>query len=184
MTHPRGNMEHPLTVSAHEIGVVRIFTTDLEPEGDVAITPKNVEKILGPDITLDPRKVEVFPAGMIEAMGLPAYLHEGHGIPVETMAGKAAVLEALSGLVILVPSSAFLGKALTLDPNPALRFIAAFEEERPGPPVRMATSASTDGEVPAPTQRSRTEANDTARSWIIALGALLAAAALVLFVMF
>ncbi|NND43329.1 MAG: hypothetical protein HKO04_14770 [Silicimonas sp.] len=177
-------MSDPLEVRAGEHGIVRVFTTDLDPEGDAAITAQNVAKLLGEDISLDPKKVEVFPARMIESLGLSAYLREGYGIPEDGMAGKAAVLEALSGLVILIPSSAFQGKAATLDPNPGLRFIAAFSEEPSAPPERMAPRAASDGTV-APPDASVRDRSDRGRmkSWVIALASLLAAAALVLLVL-
>jgi hypothetical protein len=175
-------MSDPLHVSSAERGIVRVFTTDLDPEGDAAITRKNVARLLGRDIVLDPEKVEVFPASVIEALGLAQYLRDGYAIPDEALAGKAAVLDALSGLVILVPSSAFEGRAVTLDPNAALRFVGAFEEMRTAPPVRMRRSASTEGVIspdgPSPSDRA---ARRTLSSWIIALGALIIAAALVLF---
>lgn len=175
-------MKDPLNVVAGERGVVRIFTTDLDPEGDAAITPANVQKLLGRDIELDPKKVEVFPARVIETMGLPMYLHEGYGIPTEDMAGKAAVLDALNGLVILVPSSAFQGRDVRLSPNPALRFIAAFREEPKAPPVRMSPGAASEGVV-APERPSRAyrEAERHFKWWIVALAALALSAALVLF---
>ena len=36
----------PYQVTATEQGVVRLFTTDLEPEGDMAITAQNVNQII------------------------------------------------------------------------------------------------------------------------------------------
>lgn len=175
-------MNDPLSVSASERGMVRVFTTDLEPEGDAAITPANVQKLLGRNIELDPKKVEVFPARMIETLGLPMYLHEGYGIPNEDMAGKAAVLEALKGLIILIPSSAFRGQDLRLSPNPALRFIAAFREEPMSPPVRMSHHESSEGVVqPAGPSRAYREAERHFKWWIVALLALALSGALVLF---
>lgn len=175
-------MKDPLDVTAGERGVVRIFTTDLEPEGDAAITPANVHKLLGRNIELDAKKVEVFPAKMIDALGLPMYLHEGYGIPTEDMAGKAAVLEALNGLVILIPSSAFRGRDLRLSPNPALRFIAAFREEPLAPPVRMAHHETSEGAVaPSGPSRAYREAERHFKWWIVALLALALSGALVLF---
>lgn len=178
-------MSDPHHISADERGVVRVFTTDLEPEGDAAITAKNVHKVLGEGITLDASKVEVFPSKVIEGLGLSAYLREGYGIPEADLAGKAAALDALSGLIILVPSFAFGGREQVLDPNPGLRFIGAFSEPRSAPPVQMAPSASADGPL-SPKEASAPRAGTGQRkgSWIIALGALIIAAALVLFAVF
>lgn len=178
-------MTDPLEVKAGERGVVRVFTTDLEPEGDAAIVPKNVGKLLGDGIMTDPAKIEVFPARMLDTLGITNYLHEGYGIPHEAMAGKAAVLNALSGLIVLVSSSAFRGKAVSLDPNPALRFIGAFAEEPSAAPRRMAHHDSAEGHV-VPDHLKPDVTNNPHRiaSWIIALGAIILAAALVLFVVF
>lgn len=178
-------MSDPLNVSSGERGMVRVFTTDLEPEGNAAITPANVQKLLGRDVALDPKKVEVFPARIIEALGLPMYLQEGYGVPAQDMAGKAAVLEALKGLVILIPSSAFLGRDVRLNPNPALRFIAAFQEERSAPPVRMAHHESSEGVVaPRAASRGYREAERHFIWWLVALAALALSGALVLFFVF
>ena len=175
-------MNDPLNVRAGERGVVRIFTTALEPEGDAAITAGNVAKLLGKNISLDARKVEVFPAKVIEILGLQTYLREGYGIPEESMAGKAAVLDALKGLVILVPSSAFEGQGVYLNPNPALRFIAAFEEVKSPPPVGMAHSEAAEGVVaPRGASRAYREAERHFKWWMVALGALALSGALVLF---
>lgn len=178
-------MTDPLNVSASERGVVRVFTTDLDPKGDAAITPGNVEKLLGRNIELDPKKVEVFPARIIETLGLPMYLHEGYGIPTEDMAGKAAVLEALKGLVILIPSSAFLNREVRLSPNSALRFVGAFREEPAAPPVRMAHHETSEGMVrPAGPSPQYREAERHFKWWIVALLALALSGALVLFTVF
>lgn len=178
-------MSDPLEVTPGERGVVRIFTTDLEPEGDAAITPKNVGRLLGDGVVLNHEKVEVFPSRMVEGMGLASYLQEGHGVAEEELGGKAAVLNALSGLVIVIPSSAFPAEGASLEPNAALRFIGAFREEKPSAPVRMASHPSAEGGVPpvgpSPSER---RSRQVQKSWIIALGALILAAALVLFIAF
>lgn len=178
-------MADPHQVEASEFGVVRVFTTELEPEGDAAITAQNVQKILGNDVELDASKVEVFPSKVIAGLGLSAYLREGYGIPERDLAGKAAALDALSGLIILVPTSAFGGRAVSLEPNPAVRFIGAFREPRPAPPVQMPDSPSAEGQTtPAAADYTTMVQRRSKGSWIIALGALIIAAALVLFAVF
>lgn len=178
-------MTDPHHVPSGETGVVRVFTTDLEPRGDAAITKGNVAKLLGRGVTLDPTKVEVFPARMIEPLGLRHYLSEGYGIPDETLAGKAAVLEALSGLVILIPSTAFGGQEQKLEPNGALRFIGAFHEPAAGPPVKMAPTASAEGRTTPPkTHYDALATRERRWHWVLALASLLAAAALVILIVF
>ena len=172
----------PYTVTQGERGIVRVFTTDLEPEGDAAITPANLQRLLGHDVRLDAEKVEVFPSSVIEGLGLSSYLHEGYGVPHEALAGKSAALDALSGLVILVPSSAFEDRTQVLEPNPALRFIGSFREERAEPPHRMARAGATEDQIEPREIRADPVPRQRMGSWAIALGALLIAAALVLFV--
>lgn len=174
----------PYTIKSSERGAVRVFTTELEPEGDAAITPQNVHKLLGDGVTLVSSKVEVFPSKVLEGMGLTQYLAEGYGIPVEDMAGKSAALDALKGLVILIPSSGFGGIEQVLEPSPALRFIGAFHEPKNAPPKKMAAHEASDGLI-SPQSRAETNAKSQVQySWLIALGALLIAAALVLFAVF
>ena len=178
-------MTDPLVVRPNEIGIVRVFTTDLEPEGDAAITPANVAKLLGQKLDLDAKKIEVFPARIIEGLGLPEYLEEGYGIPAEAMAAKLAVLNALTGLIILIPSSACRGQSVTLEPNAALRFVGAFEEEKAAAPARMSRRKASEGLLtpigPPPHVRA---ARRHRRSWIMAVGAIIIALALVLYSFF
>lgn len=178
-------MSDPLFVSAQEHGLVRVFTTDLEPEGDAAITARNVERLLGDGISLDPTKVQVFPAKMIESMGMTTYLKEGYGISDSELAGTAAALDAQTGLVAIVPTSAFKGKEVQLDPNPSLRLIGLFHEEKAAPPERMDRTASADGVVPPPRKPSAMQpVGRRNNSWAIVLGALIVAAGLVLLLVF
>ena len=178
-------IDNPYHVPASELGVVRVFTTELDPEGASAITAGNVHKLLGPDIDLDASKVEIFPAKVIQAMGLTAYLYEGYGIAEENLRGKRSALDALVGLIVLVPSSAFKGKVQALDPNPALRFIGAFSEPAKVPPAPMPKSASAQGQLrPVRTNNDAAHLRQRKGSWIIAFGALIIASALVLFAVF
>ena len=171
-------------VAASELGTVRVFATDLDPEGASAITASNVHKLLGDNITLDAAKVEVFPAKVIQALGLSAYLYEGYGIAEDDLKGKRSALDALTDLIILIPSSAFKGEAQVLDPNPALRFIGAFSEPAKAPPMAMAKPESAKGQLTPPATADTAHLRQRKGSWIIALGALIIAAALVLFAVF
>lgn len=178
------DMPDHFQVPSSERGVVRVFVTDLEPEGAAAITASNVHKLLGKDIALDPSKVEVFPAKVIQALGLAAYLYEGYGIAEEDLRGKRSALDALTDLIVLIPSSAFQNQAQTLDPNPALRFIGAFSEPAKAPPAPMARSEAAEGTLTPPRHVDNAQLRQRKGSWIIALGALIIAAALVLFAVF
>ena len=176
--------DDPHTIPASEHGAVRVFAADLDPEGSAAITAHNVQNLLGPDVSIDPRKVEAFPAKVIASMGLAAYLAEGYGIEESDLKGKRAALDALTDLIVLIPSSAF-GSAQVLDPNPALKFIGIFHEPKAEHPAQMSPSASAEGQFTPPDGRaSAHNLNHRQGSWIIALGALIIAAALVLFAVF
>ncbi|MGI9395165.1 MAG: hypothetical protein ACR2OY_11010 [Boseongicola sp.] len=171
----------PNHVSASEFGIVRLFSTELDPSDAAAITAQNVHRLLGKDIDLDPAKVEVINSMVLDGLGLRNYLVQGYGIAEADLIGKAAALDALNGLIILIPTSAFRGLEQTLDPNPAIRFIGVFREEAAKPPAPMAQSESATGILPSPATNTQMQLIAHGRSWIGALGALLIAAALVLF---
>ena len=174
-------MDDPFHVPASERGTVRVFTTDLQPEGDAAITPENVHKLLGDGLDLDSTKIEVFPSKAVEAIGLAGYLRDGYGVPTEDLKGTEAALNALAGLVILVASSAFKSQSVVLDPRPGLRFVGLYQEPRPEPPVSMAAPDSAEGQVTPPGGASPPVEQRKGSTWPLTLGALLLAAALVLF---
>lgn len=174
----------PYTIKTNEFGAVRVFTTELEPEGDAAITAQNVHKLLGDGVTLVSSKVEVFPSKILVGMGLTNYLADGYGIPAADMAGKAAALDALKGLVILIPSSAFANNELVLEPSPALRFIGIFHEPATASPKKLHEVDAAKG-ISSPQSRAESNSQSQVRySWVIAAGALVIAAALVLFAVF
>ncbi|MBT8459560.1 MAG: hypothetical protein KJN60_07830 [Boseongicola sp.] len=170
----------PNQVAATEFGKVRLFSTELDPQDAANITAQNVQKLLGKDIDLDTSKVEVITSKAIEAIGLRQYLITGYGIAEADLKGKAAALDALTGLIILIPSSAFKGKEQTLDPNPALRFIGTFSEEAASAPGPMTPRKSAEGDLTPGPGHARPLPN-AGRSWIGAFGALLIAAAIVLY---
>lgn len=170
----------PNHVAATEFGKVRLFSTELDPEDAANITAHNVQKLLGNGVDLDTSKVEVITSKAIEAIGLRQYLTSGYGIADDDLKGKAAALDALTGLIILIPTSAFKGKEQTLDPNPALRFIGTFTEESAAPPGLMTPHKSAEGDLTPGRGHARPIPN-AGRSWIGAIGALIIAAAIVLY---
>lgn len=176
-------MTDPFEVLSSERGVVRVFTTELDAEGSSAVTAENVHRLLGDGLDLDASRIEVFPSTALEAMGLSLYLQEGYGIPEADLRGTAPALDALKGLVILVSSGAFKGRAVTLDPKPGLRFVGAFREPAMAPPVRMARSEAAEGALESGAQTPPMKAR-RGSSWPIAILVLLALAVLVLFLNF
>ncbi len=173
--------DDPNHVAATEFGRVRLFSTELDPPDAAAINAQNFHRLLGKEVTLDPAKVEVINSLVLEGLGLRSYLTRGYGVAEADLAGKAAALDALTGLIILIPSSAFMGVEQSLDPNPAIRFIGVFHEERARPPEAMPPTASATGTLSSAGSKSQMPHPERGRSWIGALGALLIAAALVLF---
>jgi len=176
-------MTDPYHVLSSERGVVRVFTTELDAEGNSAVTPSNVQRLLGADLDLDNSRIEVFPSTALEAMGLSVYLQEGYGVPEEDLRGVSAALDSLSGLVIIVASSAFKGRTATLEPNPGLRFVGMFSEPPSAPPEPMVapeTAKGALGDTGSPAPMNARKGN----AWPLAILALLVLAGLVLFLVF
>jgi hypothetical protein len=176
-------MIDPFEIPSSERGVVRVFTTDLDAEGNAAITPENVQRLLGANLDLDPSRIEVFPSSVIEPIGLSTYLQEGYGIPPKDLGGTSAALDALKGLVVLVASGAFKGQAVTLDPRSGVRFVGAYSEPRMAPPEPMAAPQSAEGHLTPDGLAPQLDVR-SGSGWPLFLGALVLAAALVLFLVF
>ena len=94
---------------------------------EVKVEENNITKLIGADVI--PRKVEIVPSGVFNEMGLTQYLVDGYGVAERELEGRRAALDAVSGLVILLPSSAFGGAEVTLTPDPSLRLVGMFSEE-------------------------------------------------------
>ncbi len=125
-------MTATLSIPAGEQGTVRLFALDLPPDEARALAsdPSAVAIALGaPD--LDPGRLDVFPVSRVAALGLSAYLAQGHGIPPEALAPDAARLDALEGHVAVVAAGAFGPEARTLTVAPPLRLLGAWQEELP-----------------------------------------------------
>lgn len=134
-------MTGTLAIPAGERGIVRLFAVDLPPEEARAFAadPHAVARALGaPD--LDPARIEIFPVARVAAIGLPAYLAEGHGIPPAMLAPDASRLEALDGHVAIVAAGAFGPEAQTLAVAPPLRLVGQWREDLP--PISFGTLPS------------------------------------------
>jgi hypothetical protein len=125
-------MTQTLTIAPGERGTVRVFALDLPPEEAQAFAadPTAVPRALGTS-DIDPGHVDVFPVSRIAALGLPAFLAEGHGIPPEALAADAAALDALDGHIAVVGAGAFgpAGRSLTV--APPLRLVGTYSEAVP-----------------------------------------------------
>lgn len=131
-------MSERIDIKSSEQGVLRVFAVDLEGEALAAFTRRNgdwpVQKALGAK-TLTPERVEIFPVSDLEGVGLSGYLEDGQGVAPGELDGLRGQLDAVTGTVMVLPSSAFAGSAQTLTPRAPLRLIATLNEERP--PVRF-----------------------------------------------
>lgn len=148
----------PFTVLSTERGVLRVFSGDLLEEGDV--TPETAHVMLGQGLDLDPEKIDVFPPTALQPIGMAEYLSEGHGIPQQELDSES--LDALRGLVIVVPSSAFRGRAAHLTLGEGMRLVGAYHEPRGAPPRSMAEP----GPLEPPTAVASTTPQPRHTPWI------------------
>ena len=153
-------MSERMEISAHETGLVRVFAVDL-PDGKIEsfAAPGDggwpLREALGAR-TLDPDRVEVFPAKNLEGLGLTGYLTEGLGVDPQELNGVRGRLDAVDGPIAIVTSAAFQREAQTLAPQAPLRHLGTFREA--GAPVRFdplpaggaSGEASGTPETPAP----------------------------------
>lgn len=131
-------MSGTLHIPAHEIGVVRIFKIDLPDQdardfGQHEINDRLWEA-LG-TVSLNAAGIEIFPVGDLDDIGLTGYILDGLGVSADQVEPMRGQLEAITGHVLVLLSSAFSGQPSTLTPQVPLRHIATFHEEKP--PVRF-----------------------------------------------
>jgi hypothetical protein len=144
-------MTETLTIPPGERGTIRVFAIDLPPEEAQAFAadPTAVPRALGaPD--LDPGHVDVFPLARIAALGLPAFLAEGHGIPADALAADAAKLGALEGYIAVIGANAFGPAARTLTVRPPLRLVGTYRENIPQVSFNPLPAGSATGVVSGP----------------------------------
>jgi len=128
--------DRPLEVAADERGLVRVFTL----EGAAAWEATQAADWPLPGAlgvaALDPRDVQVFAAGDIAAMGLPAFLAEAYGVGADQTDPDRAALEAATQgppggpgyTLAVIRSAAFGGAAATLAPARGVRLIGLYAE--------------------------------------------------------
>lgn len=121
-------MSEVIHIPAGERGVVRLFALDMRPEQAVFLKePGALAQVLGID-ALDMDQVEIFPVSDLEDIGLAGYLIEGLGIPHEQVTQDSAMLEALTGHVLLIRSRAFTGQETRLTPAEQITLIGTYGE--------------------------------------------------------
>ncbi|MCW8842144.1 MAG: hypothetical protein OQK00_01880 [Rhodobacteraceae bacterium] len=129
-----------MQVKSGEHGLIRLFAIDpadepplmsTEPDWDADHTdpPWPLRDALGAEY-LDSDFIEVFDVADLTGVGLPGYMIQGLGIPEQDIAPDRGRLDALTGHVLIVLSSAFGGFEQTLTPRAPLRWIGTWREEK------------------------------------------------------
>lgn len=170
-------MTETIVVPPGESGCVRVFAVDLPPDEAPAFAaePGDVDRALGTS-SLDPDYIDVFPVSRIAALGLSAYLSEGHGIAPSELASDTSRLDALDGHVAVISSGAFGGDGRTLTVAPPLRLVGSYREERQPVSFGKLPAEGAEGILdgppappPPPARRGRTTQMLTALILILAI---------------
>jgi len=117
--------------------------------GDVAVLewdgpePEGAEVLADLGAEADAAKVDIFPAVKIAPVGLDTFLVEGHGVDPEAVAAHKAALDAVSGIVVVIPAHAFEGRSARLEVAPPARHVATLREAGASP--AMAPSLASEG---------------------------------------
>ena len=120
-------MSTTLDIPAQEAHVVRVF--DVVEAAEAPLSDADVLAALGAEGDLRTDEIELFDLSDLQDMPLSEYLAEGHGVPDSELAGMRGRLDGLGGRVLILPSRAFGGAAMTLAPGAALRLVGRFEED-------------------------------------------------------
>lgn len=153
-------------IPAHEHGVLRLFTIDtsrsagrllkdtLDTGGPAA--DRALADALGVD-RVEAEWTSLVSRHDIAAMGMKAYLAEGHGVPVDQIVEAEEALDAAGETILVVPSRSFDGAAQHLEPQESLQPIAVFDTAQapqtatPMTPAQSAPSVlETDVAAPVP----------------------------------
>lgn len=155
-------MSETIKIPSSERGVVRVFSVDLEAGALHAFADEEDGEALAAALgaeRFDRSKAEIFAVSDLSGLGLSSYLEEGQGVAPAELAGLRARLDAITGTVLVVPSSAFEGEAQTLTPRAPLRHVATLNEERPDMrvqplPSEAAIGSGSPGGAPLPPHRN------------------------------
>ena len=164
----------PISVTATEAGVVRVFALSMDDAAAQSLKTGDALAQTFGGAALDATHVEVFALADLGEMSLPDYLIEGAGVQQAALESDRAKLNALSGSVMVIYSSAFGGKALELTPDRALTLIGSYPQE--GTDWTGAIDLSTPSALPkTPEGPAKKRPSDAAMSGRIAMLALLVA---------
>lgn len=136
--------------SAGEHRLVRVFSIAAEGADAKAFEdqPERLATALGVD-QLDFGKVAVFDVKTLEDYPLADYLAEGQGIADTALRAEAGLLNALTGHVAIVPTSA-LAKGADLTVQATLRLVGTYAEDRPPASFAPLPDAAATGTVAPP----------------------------------
>ena len=168
-------MSGTMNIPAAETGVIRLFGINL-PEAEITRFTDDgsaLNDALG-TTTLLPSGFQIFPVSDLAGVGLSQYLIDGHAIPTNQIDPMRPQLDAVTGHVLLVFSSAFAGKALTLTHRAPLHHVATFFEETLPVTFEALPDESAQHQTPEP-EKPRKQVSDAAMSGRIATVALLVA---------
>ncbi|MEM0948770.1 MAG: hypothetical protein AAGK37_15325 [Pseudomonadota bacterium] len=126
------SVEIPITATEH--GTVRIFAINLPPdeakvwETETAKSDRLLETALGAT-TLDHEHLEVIDVEAVKSLGLSTYLVDGLGLPEALVNRDRARLDALSGRVLIMWSTAFASQEQVLKPGRQVTLIGTYRED-------------------------------------------------------
>lgn len=118
--------------------------------GDVVVLewqgpePEGADVLAAIGAPADAAKFDIFPAEKIAPLGLDAFLAEGHGVDPEAVASHKTDLDALSGVIVVIPAYAFEERRARLDITPPARHVATLPEmvATRGSPVPLASDGA------------------------------------------
>ena len=169
-------MSTRMSIPAQEARVVRVF--DVVETGETPLSDEDVLAALGASGDLRTAEIELFDLSDLQDMALSEYLAEGHGIADPELDGMRGQIDGLEGRVLILPSRAFGGEAMTLEPGGALRLVGRFAEETT--PVSFGTlpSGGAQGSAGDGSSTGRQQPG-MRRAALVLLGLLIGAAVLV-----
>ncbi|MEI4231956.1 hypothetical protein [Roseovarius sp. D22-M7] len=122
-------MTERIDIPAREVHVVRVL--DVADDPDAPIAHADVLAALGAEGDLRSDEIELFDIADLGDMPMSTYLAEGHGIAEAELSPMRGRLDGLTGRVLILPSRAFGGEAMTLRVGAPLRVVGRFEEDVP-----------------------------------------------------
>ena len=123
-----------MTIPKSERGLIRVFavnraTAEVTQAIDDQGKPAVASDLLGSTVAQE--GFELFPTADLSGVGLARYLGDGYAVAPDQLGPAHSKLDALEGYVLLLFSSAFEGRDVTLTPGPDVTLIGTFGEAQP-----------------------------------------------------